>query len=683
MRRNLLLGSGVVLFAAMLALVVWQGSFTIEPLAPASAEQTYVFWGLSTLVFLLTVLLGFLLFRTGVKLYIERQRRSPGSHIRWKLVAGALALSITPVLFLVLFSVEVLNRNLDKWFSHPAEKVLQNLQDVRRALIAETQARVDAEAHWMASLPPDAAVRERFCAEHGIEQAELSLAGGAIRTVCAPPASGATTPGPLLFMATAPAAQGTLTISARMPDVLASKHREIDRYRAEYDRLAQDRRETRRFYVLLLFLITLFILFFATWLALFLSRLISIPLTALLHAAEEVRGGNLAHRVRIGAIDELGLLVKAFNEMTAELESSRGELDNRRRFTETILESIPTGVISLSADGRILSVNRALKGILPAEQIGGAARIGDLFSREDAAEIRYLMNRARRTGVAGSQLELKTEGRIMQLSATVAALEERRSSGFVLVLEDTSEMLRAQRALAWQEVARRIAHEIKNPLTPIALSADRIARQLERGTAPEAIRRILEECSRTILREVESVRTLVDEFSQFSRFPAAQPVPSNLNGIVENALAVFEDRLTGIHLHQELAPGLPMVNVDPEQFKRVIVNLVDNAAEAMQDSPVRDLLVTTSASDAETVELVIADSGCGVSREDKEKLFLPYFSTKGRGTGLGLAIVNRILTDHNAAIRVEDNLPSGARFIIDVPIHGAGRAELAAAETNA
>ena len=491
MRRNLLLGSGVVLFTALLALVVWQGSFTIEPLATASPEQTYVFWGLSTLVFLLTVLLGFLLFRTGVKLYIERQRRSPGAHLRWKLVAAALALSITPVLFLVLFSVEVLNRNLDKWFSRPAEQVLQNLEDVRRALIGESQAKVDAEAHWMAALPPDPATWERFCREHGIEQAELSLTGGAIQTVCAPPASSGASQDRLLFMATAPAAQGRLTISARMPDVLANKHREIDRYRAEYLRLAQDRREYRRFYVLLLLLITLFILFFATWLALFLSRLISIPITALLHAAEEVRGGNLAHRLRIGGIDELGLLVKAFNEMTAELESSRGELDNRRRFTEAILESIPTGVISLSADGSSLSVNRALKGILPAEQISRAARISDLFSREDATEIRYLMNRARRTGVAGSQLELKTEGRTMQLSATVAALEERRSSGFVLVLEDTSELLRAQRALAWQEVARRIAHEIKNPLTPIALSADRIARQLERGAATDTTRRIL------------------------------------------------------------------------------------------------------------------------------------------------------------------------------------------------
>ena len=682
MRRKLLLGSGVALFAAMLALVVWQGSFTLEPLAPATAEQTYVFWGLSTLVFLLTVLLGFLLFRTALKLYIERQRRSPGAHIRWKLVAGALALSITPVLFLVLFSVEVLNRNLDKWFSRPSEQVLQNLEDVRRSLMQETQERLNAEAHWMASLPPDSAALLRFCTEHGINRAELTRPGGAIETVCPAPALPPSRD-TLLFSSSAPALEGQLTISARMPDVLAVEYREIERGRAEYTRLAQDRRQTRRFYVLLLFLITLFILFFAAWLALYLSRLISIPITALLDAAAQVRSGNLAHRVSISAIDELGLLVRAFNDMTAELETSRAELENRRRFTETILESIPTGVISLSADGSILSVNRALKGLLPADQIARAAHINQLFSAEDAAEIRYLMKRARRTGVAGSQLELKTEGRVMQLSATVAALEERRSAAFVLVLEDTSEMLRAQKALAWQEVARRIAHEIKNPLTPISLSADRIARQLGRNGASEDARRILEECSQTILREVESVRTLVDEFWQFSRFPAAQPVPSDLNAIVGNAMAVFQDRLQGIRVRERLAPDLPPVNVDPEQFKRAIVNLVDNAAEAMQDSPVKDLLIATSVTDSETVELAIADTGCGVSREDRERLFLPYFSTKGRGTGLGLAIVNRILNEHNAVIRVEDNQPTGARFIIELPVHPAVSAEAPATEVRA
>jgi PAS domain S-box-containing protein len=370
--------------------------------------------------------------------------------------------------------------------------------------------------------------------------------------------------------------------------------------------------------------------------------------------------------------------VKAFNEMTEALETNSRELEARRRFTEAILESIPTGVISLTSDGRIQRVNRALRGIFPEDQVARAVRLSDLFSREDTAEIRYLMNRARRTGVAGTQLEYKAERRVLHLALTVAALDEQRSSGFVLVVEDTSELLRAQKAAAWHEVARRVAHEIKNPLTPIALCADRIGRQLERADHTSDTLRILRECSVIIAREVESVRTLVDEFSQFTRFPAARPVPSDLNEIVENALGVFDGRLAGIELQKELAAGLPAVKVDPEQFKRVVVNLVDNAAEAMQDSLVKQLYISTHATMADSVELTIADTGCGISRDDKEKLFLPYFSTKGRGTGLGLAIVNRILADHEATIRVEDNRPAGARFIVDLPTLTAAEQDAAA-----
>jgi len=241
------------------------------------------------------------------------------------------------------------------------------------------------------------------------------------------------------------------------------------------------------------------------------------------------------------------------------------------------------------------------------------------------------------------------------------------TSGFVVVLEDTSELLRAQKAAAWHEVARRVAHEIKNPLTPITLSAERIARQVERSNLAPETARIVRECSDTIGKSVETVKTLVDEFSQFARFPAAQPVRSDLNDVVEDALAVFKGRLDGIQLSTKLAEHLPAVNIDPEQFKRVVVNLVDNAAEAMQDSLVKEISISTQAGAAETVELVVADSGPGVSTEDKEKLFLPYFSTKNRGTGLGLAIVNHILADHGANIRVEDNQPAGARFTIEVP----------------
>jgi nitrogen fixation/metabolism regulation signal transduction histidine kinase len=250
---------------------------------------------------------------------------------------------------------------------------------------------------------------------------------------------------------------------------------------------------------------------------------------------------------------------------------------------------------------------------------------------------------------------------------TVAALEERLTSGFVVVLEDTTDLLRAQRMAAWEEVARRIAHEIKNPLTPIALCGERIALQVDRLALPPDSARILRECTATIASEVESVKTLVGEFSQFAGFPTAQRSPSDLNEVVEMALGVFQGRIEGIEIHMELAPSLPPVNIDREQFKRVVVNLVDNAAESMQESLLKRLYIATQAAGPDTIELTVTDTGCGISPEDKDRLFLPYFSTKGRGTGLGLAIVSRILTEHGATIHVEDNQPQGARFIVEIP----------------
>lgn len=675
MKKRLLYGTGAVLLAILVTLVIWQGSFTFGNWGPAGPEQTFLFWAVSTLIFLLTVTLGFMLFRAVLKLYIERQRGNEGSRIRTKLVAGALALTFTPVMFLVLWSIQILNRNLDKWFTRPAESIKSDLVQVSRAFKAETQARAQAQAAWLAGLPEtrayiesgnrDSSLFERYCRDNGIDYAVIHKADGAPLPIC----GSAVHPAEQVAVSVNTAAGGgTLTLRTHMRADLAEKQKQIDRNISEYDQLAVSRREIRRSYLLLLVLITLFILFVATWIAQFLARQISEPIAALLHAAKEVRSGNLSYRLQTKAIDELATLVRGFNEMTQALETNREELERRRRFTETILESIPTGVLSLASDGRILKVNSALSRIFPSDLVSRAARIDDLFSKEDTGDIRYLMKRARRTGLAASrQFELKQNGQTLSLSATVSALEERATSGFVLVIEDASEMLRAQKATAWHEVARRIAHEIKNPLTPISLCAERIARQMDRATIPADTERILRECAGAISREVESVKTLVDEFSQFARFPAAQLAPCDLNDIVENALGVFTGRLDGIELHKDLAPNLPLVYADREHLKRVVINLVDNAAEAMQESLVKRLWVATGASTPETVELVVADTGCGISTEDKEKLFLPYFSTKGRGTGLGLAIVAHILSEHDADVRVEDNLPVGARFVVDIP----------------
>jgi PAS domain S-box-containing protein len=689
MKKRLLYGAYIVALAILVTLVVWQGSFSFGDYGPENPVQTSLYWAISSLVFLLTLTIGFMLFRTGVKLYIERRSNREGSRIRTKLVIGALTLSFLPVFFLVLWSVYVLNRNLDKWFSRPAEGIRQELSEVAQTLAREMEEKARVQASWLAGLSETrrmvaggarpARFFEALCAEQRIAGAQLEFADGHQEVLCAL-TSGA---GEVISgEAPVPGGGARVKVRVRTPLDMARKQSNISRWLAEYDSLILNRKSTRSFYLQLLFLLTLFILFVATWLALYLARQISVPIAALLEGASQVRKGNWGHRVEVQAIDELASLVRSFNQMTEALETNRRELENRRRFIETILESIPTGVISVAADGRILRVNEALNQILPRERVSRAERLEDLFSREDLAEIKYLMKRARRTGLASTQMEFKTERQTLHLSVTVSALETRLTSGFVVVLEDTSELLRAQKAAAWHEVARRIAHEIKNPLTPIALSAERILRQLERGQAPAEMSKVLAQCAKTIVQEVETLKTLVDEFSQFARFPAAKPVPSDLNEIVEGALAVFSGRLDGIQITKELAPHLPMVNVDREQLKRVVVNLVDNAAEAMQNSLVRRLYISTAAA-GDFVELVVADTGCGISPEEKEKLFLPYFSTKGRGTGLGLAIVSHILTEHNAQVRVEDNFPTGARFVVEIPAIAATDAEPRPAEVRA
>jgi PAS domain S-box-containing protein len=675
------------LFAPILlllsVLVVWQGSFHM--FGPANPQQTLIFWFISSLIFILMVLLGWILFREGVKVYIARQSNQAGSRIRTKLVVGAVALSCLPVFFFALWSYEVLNYNLNAWFSNPAENQMQLYVGVARSLGNEMQNRLQVQAALLAQRPETRQMLhgpkiqgflEQFCREQDLDSAAVfGDSGGAPVDVFGPyniqPADRRTRTA-RADIVDAGQTIGSVAVSDSLPVDVAQQQANIEEYNREFNQIKKDRKDFRTYYLMLISLLTLFMLFVTTWIALLLAKQISVPITALLDAASEVRKGNLKHRVTVRAMDELAWLVRGFNQMTQELEASSHELDRRRRFTEAILESIPTGVISIGPDGSIQRVNQALSKIFPAAQVAKAARLEDLFSREDTAEIKYLMKRARRTGAASRQLELRTEDRKLHLAVTVSALEDRLTSGYVVVVEDTSELLRAQKAAAWHEVARRVAHEIKNPLTPIALSAERISRQLDKADLSPATGRIVRECVDTIAKSLESVKMLVDEFSTFARFPAAQLVRSDLNEVVTRALAVFNGRLDGISIRTSLTPDLPALNLDREQFQRVVVNMVDNAAEAMQDSLVKELFIATQTGAAETVELVIADSGPGVSAEDKEKLFLPYFSTKNRGTGLGLAIVNHILADHNAQIRVEDNLPSGARFTVEIPVPAEG-----------
>jgi hypothetical protein len=415
-------------------------------------------------------------------------------------------------------------------------------------------------------------------------------------------------------------------------------------------------------------------------------------LAALAEATQEISRGRLDYRIDVSAADEIGDLVRSFNRMAGELEASRRqidsstrdlgvantELDQRRRQTETILESIPTGVLSLDAARRVTHINHALLRIFHPEpgrdgtnQILRGASLADVFPAEVLEELEPLLRRAERMGMTTSQMEMQLPHGPLNVAVTVTTLRHQgERSGYVVVCEDLSDLLKAQKQAAWREVARRVAHEIKNPLTPIALSAERIQRHLDRATPQDpASLGVVRSCAETIAGAVETVRRLVDEFSTLARFPVAKPQPADLNEIVENALSMFNGRLDGIGLHKSLSPDLPKVLADSEAIKRAVANLVDNAAEALQGSMVREIEISTAlVASRDAVEIAVTDTGYGVTRELKEKLFLPYFSTKKRGTGLGLAIVSRIVEDHHGSIRVEENHPVGTRFIVELPV---------------
>lgn len=720
-RRTALIVLAIIIFLLLLV-VSSQQAFDLPFLRPTSSEQTLIFSALSALIFLLLLALMVVLVRTLLKLFAETRGGVLGSRFRSKMVLGALVLSFGPVLFLFMFAYGLMNRSIDKWFSRPIEEVRQDTAQVGAMLSAYALDNAKAEATSIAEAAPVQRGFEKgdFGPVVGVfRHHDAALQGGfAVAIVDGEAEAAYHLPEPwpmlrqrigehqgtllplpkslhlngveyMLGAAMVGGRGGWLLVGMPLPQEFSRTMTQIEASQRRYLELAQQRKLVRRTYMGLLLLLTVLVLFAATWLALFLSKFVTRPVAALAEATEQISRGKFDYRVPVDTGDELGKLVRSFNRMAEDLESSRrlieasshelaeanAALDQRRRHMETILESIPTGVLSLDAERRITHTNNALHRILWPEgnSVHDGVRIDHIFPPEVMQEMHHLLRKADRMGSATSQMEIPFQRHHLTVAVTAASLKhDGQGQGYVLVFEDLSDLLKAQKQAAWREVARRVAHEIKNPLTPIALSAERIRRHLERGTPPDKQSLdVITSCAETIGGAVETVRTLVDEFSTFARFPQAQPQPADVNNIVESALAMFNGRLDGIRVQAQLAPDLPKVMADPEAIKRAIANLVDNAAEAMQEAMVREVEITTSlAGSREAIEIVVADTGHGVTRELKEKLFLPYFSTKQRGTGLGLAIVSRIIEDHHGTIRVEENKPVGARFIVELPVAG-------------
>ncbi len=724
-KSQILLAVGGVTFVFLLAGVFTLGSLTL----PFQPTDQVVLYALSMFLVAALVVFIFILARTLARLAAERLAHKPGSRFKTKMVLGAIAVSFLPVVVLFFVSYALLNRTLVLWFPRPLEIATESSRSLVNEMSRADSDRMAEIAKDVAGGPAAGTARDTM---HAFDQTfargadlawEVNESGHPTAVAVnpnlqlQPPHAGAETNprleppalvrqepggaelweygGKIFLAGRAKSGNGYLLAGRIVPDDFQERIKEIATQTAAYEQQRQHLRTYKNQMLATLLLFTILLMFAATWAAFFLSKQITVPIQALAQATQEIIEGNYETRVNVQANDELEILVHSFNRMTEQLGDSRRqidiftqnlqqavqELERRRTLMETILENIPTGVVSVDETETIRRVNPAAVRMF-GEGSRQALNFVELLGEEAARSVHILMRRSLRLGTATQELEFSAGGRLLRAAVTVSSLGPRRSNrGYVVVVDDLTDLLRAQKAAAWQEVAQRIAHEIKNPLTPIQLSSQRLSRYLERhrespvkNDPPELVR-LVGECSSLIEREVRVLESLVGEFSQFARFPTAKLSAASPNEIVNEALSVFEGRLEGIRIRKDLAADLPVIRADSELLRRVLVNLIDNAAESMEGSSIKELLLCTRFnSDREIVEMIVADSGHGISPEDKDRLFLPHFSTKDRGTGLGLAIASRIMAEHHGSIRVEDNLPTGAKFILQLPM-----AEVAAA----
>ncbi|MGA7839856.1 MAG: ATP-binding protein [Candidatus Acidiferrales bacterium] len=704
---------GGIVVTLLTAAVFMVGSLDV-PLRPERGSEFAVFFALTTLLTAALLVFAVILARSLVRLWIERRSGQMGSRFKVKMVLGAIGVSLLPTAFFFIFSYAIVNRTLIAWFPRPLEIANEQsqrlLEDMGQAnlghlnAIAEKAAATSKEnqsllglawsvdASWIAHTPGQAddgvayVKPEDPTSDQTVPEME-TITPTLVQTL----PNGTEiwhTDNHLYVAGSAPLDSGRLYVARVLPNDFLSRYSEIQTQTATYARQKQGLRAYKRDVLLGLFLFTVILGFSTTWVALFLSKQVTVPIQALAEATREISRGNFDYRIDVKGQDELGMLVRSFNRMTEQLGEGRRQIneftqsleqaieerERRRKLMEAILENIPTGVISLNSSGEVARVNSAVPAIL-GDSAREARTLPDLVGDDAARAVLHLMRRSLRMGVASREIEIATAGRLVRAAVTVSSLGPRLSNpGYVIVLDDLTDLLRAQKAAAWQEVAQRIAHEIKNPLTPIQLSAQRLLRYLERNGSQQAValrtelEKLVAECAGLIEREVHTLKSLVDAFSQFARFPSARLAPEDVNTIVASALDLFHGRLEGVTVRTELAAALPLVKADRELLRRVLANLIDNAAEAMEGSAIRRMRVATRVDgDGDAVEIEISDSGQGISPEDKERLFLPHFSTKERGTGLGLAIASRIIAEHNGTIRVEDNLPTGTRFVIRFP----------------
>jgi len=679
---------------------------------------------------LLIVLFLFLVFRNVFKLLLERRRGLPGSHLRTKLVLVFIGLSLVPTMLLFFVSAGFINNTIENWFSDQIDSSLQESLEVAQTYYKNSATNALYYAEQLAlfikdekllnenNLPRLVDLIHRKQQEYNLGVVEVfSSALEELARASNPdvPTAEFTDPGSenlraalqgKRFTLVTPIGKadlirgivpvfsnwkpndvvGAVVVNYYVPYSLVSKMKEIAESYDQYKETKLLKNKIQQGYVIVLLLIALVIIFLATWFGFHLARGITVPIQELAAATNRIAAGDLEVTIDVRSDDEIGTLIDAFNQMTTdlrrgqqeiktandELKISNQELDQRRSYMEILLRNVTAGVISLDNQGTITTINKSAEELL---QLSSEQVLGNNFrttlSIEQFHALKELLQELQRAGreTLQRQINLPVGNTTITIFVSLTTLHDENNAviGSVIVFDDLTQLLKAQRMAAWREVARRIAHEIKNPLTPIQLSAQRLRRRyLERFSADDTV---FDECTRMIVQQVEELKNLVNEFSSFARMPASNPTPNDLNEIIAESLVLYQEGHKDLSFTFTPDKRLPLCRLDREQIKRVLINLLDNAVDATGEDG-RIELASHFDPSLKIISFTVADNGCGIAANDKLRLFEPYYTTKKSGTGLGLAIVSTIISDHNGYIRVKDNYPQGTLFVVELPVFG-------------
>ena len=682
-------------------------------LPDASTEQSLgnniVFFLLININIILLMLLVFLVVRNLVKLVFERKRHILGSRLRVRLVLAFVGLSLVPTLILFVIAGGFVTRSFERWFDVQVESALQGSLEIGQTyyqnsannalFYAKQLSRLITEerlfdAQRIAELKQFVTRKQREYNLGTVElftpdrrllvvafnndvptgvtiKADSEFLNGALRglevTRTQEFGEGDVIRGGAPVYGDGKRIRGAVVVDYYVPKSIAKRASQISRSYEQYKHSMFLKTPIKNSYILTLLLITLVIIFAATWFGLYLAKGITVPIQQLAEGTHAVAQGNWDYQIEASGDDEIGTLVDSFNGMTRDLKQMTFEIERRGRYMETLLANVNAAVIAVDAGGQITAWNKAAErmfGINGAEALGHSQE--RIFAAEQLKPMREIMENVKDGESVEKELSISLPDRVLTVVANAATLrdDDGRSLGVMVFVEDITEIQKAQRMEAWREVARRIAHEIKNPLTPIQLSAERLRKRYAKMLEGDGA--ILDKCTTTIIRQVEELKRLVNEFAQFARLPAAELAVNDLNEVVREALFLFQEGHRAIRF--EFHPGvIPALELDRNQIKRALINLLDNAVTAMDGRG--EVEITTSYERALTkVCLEVADNGRGLPPEVRSRIFEPYFSTKRDGTGLGLSIVSAIVEDHHGYIRVRPNEPKGTRFIIELPV---------------